>query len=131
MAKQRPAVVLLEMQKELGFQVNLPNVETRKEERFYADLSPVADNILGRTEKELQEHRRQRNQKCHTALETPLPTLGETHSLDTEEAKISLKRCSDVGYHVFSLDVQFSFGLCLPLLLTEFEASQVKMNAKV
>lgn len=44
---------------------------------------------------------------------------------------ITLKRCSNVGYYVFLLDVQFSFGLCLPLLLTEIEASFVKMNAKV
>jgi hypothetical protein len=79
MAKRRPVVTLLEMQKELGFQVEIPNDETRKDERFYSDLSPVSNNILDRTEKELQEHRRQKCQKSHNALEFLLPGLGEIH----------------------------------------------------
>lgn len=44
---------------------------------------------------------------------------------------ITLKRCSDIGYYVFLLDVRFSFGLDLPLLLTELEALRVKSNAKI
>lgn len=67
------------MQKELGFQVELTNDETRMDERFYSDLSPVSNNILDRTEKELHEHRRQKCQKRHTALEPLLPRLGEIH----------------------------------------------------
>jgi hypothetical protein len=60
MAKQRPLASLPEMQKELRFLVELPNDEARKEERFYSDLSPVSNNLFDRTEKELQEHRRQK-----------------------------------------------------------------------
>jgi hypothetical protein len=73
MAKQRRVVMLLEMQKELSFQIELPNDETRKEERFYSDLSPVSNNLLHRTEEELHEHRRQKLQERHTTLELLLP----------------------------------------------------------
>lgn len=80
MAKQRPVVTLLEMQKELGFQVELPNDETRKDEQFYSDLSPVSNSLLDRTEKELQEHRRQKKyQERHAVLELLLPRLDEIH----------------------------------------------------
>lgn len=80
MAKRRPVVTLLEMQKELGFQVELRNDENREEERFYSDLSPVSNNLLNRTEKELQEHRRQKKyQERHIVPELLLPKLGEIY----------------------------------------------------
>lgn len=72
-------MTLLEMQKELGFQVELTNDETQGEERFYSDISPVSNNLLDRTEKELQEHRRQKHRERHTVLEPLLLGLGETH----------------------------------------------------
>lgn len=45
MAKRRPHVTLLEMEKELGFQVEVTSDDIHEEERFYSDLSPLSKKI--------------------------------------------------------------------------------------
>ncbi|KAJ5931194.1 hypothetical protein N7516_005683 [Penicillium verrucosum] len=105
--------------------------DIHEEERFYSDLSPLSKNIYERTEKELLEHRRNKYEERQIVPDSLLPRLGETHSLTSDEATIKLNRRADIGYFVFSLDVQFSFGLVLPLILTEMEASKIKLMTKV
>lgn len=79
MAKRRPHVTLLEMEKELGFQVEVTSDDIHEEERFYSDLSPLSKNIYERTEKELLEHRRIKCKERQIVPDSLLPRLGETH----------------------------------------------------
>ncbi len=61
MAKRKPILTLEEMERTLGYKIDSSNYPDEGLKRFYSDLRPVPNSVYGRTEKEFEEHEKQRS----------------------------------------------------------------------
>ncbi len=77
MAKRRPTLTLVEMERELGYKINSLNYPDDGVQRFYSDLRPVPNSLYERTKKEFEEHENQKFRKeDETISEKVLPEFG-------------------------------------------------------
>ena len=79
MAKRKPTLTLVEMERELGYQINSLTHPTEAMRRFYSDLRPVPDCAYEKTKKELEERAKNKYRKdFERTSEKVLPDLDDT-----------------------------------------------------
>ncbi len=77
MAKRRPMLTLVEMERKLGYSIDASNYPNDGEKRFYSDLRPVSTNVYERTKKEFEAYEERMSRKGHeTSSDLVLPELG-------------------------------------------------------
>ncbi|OAF55793.1 hypothetical protein VC83_07744 [Pseudogymnoascus destructans] len=120
MAKRKPTLTLVEMERKLGYRIDSSNYPEESVKRFYSDLRPVPSSVYERTKAEFEEHEKQRSAKADDIiLEEMLPDFDIIdHGLES----VIFTRRSHVGFYTFAVDIHYGFGFDLPLLLTKNEA---------
>lgn len=63
MAKRKPTLTLVEMERELGYNVDSLTHPAEALRRFYSDLRPVADSAYERIKKEFEEYEKKKYHK--------------------------------------------------------------------
>lgn len=77
MAKRKPTLTLVEMERKLGYKIDSLNYPDEGVKRFYSDLRPVPNSVYERTKKEFKEHEKQRFCKeDETISEKVFPDFG-------------------------------------------------------
>ena len=56
MAKRKPTLTLVEMERKLGYEIDSLNYPDDGVKRFYSDLRPVPNSVYERTKREFEEH---------------------------------------------------------------------------
>ena len=126
MAKRKPT--LQELEGGLGYRVE-PAVDGH---RIYSDLNPVPDGIYERTEMEYHEMRRlQKTRYRENSSATPPMEDGESQAMSDADDTVTVTRSSLSGFYRFFVDIQYGFGLHIPLLLTETEANNILSYCEV
>lgn len=74
MAKRARVITLSQMEKELGYTVDVSSDDFQKD-RFYSDLSPVFTTSYEMTKKELEEHRKRVSQRYEHDAGSFVPEL--------------------------------------------------------
>lgn len=78
MAKRKPTLSLEQMEKEMGYGLDIVSRIDEVVNRFYSDLKPVADSKYGRTKREHADFVKRKHDKDHKSISTEiLPTLDE------------------------------------------------------
>jgi hypothetical protein len=137
MAKRQPGFTLEEMEDELGYKID-PTIYPEDDiRRFYSDLSPIPDSLLGKTQVELKAYARRRRSNRGALMRQTLPSTGTSlvskHTaqktqltcekiLECVQHSVTLTRRSNIGCVNFAVDLDYAIDLKLPLLLTTEEA---------
>ncbi|TGO45830.1 hypothetical protein BCON_0362g00070 [Botryotinia convoluta] len=130
MAKRKPILTVMEMEKELGYKIDDLNHPDNCVKRFYSDLRPVLDNVYERTKKEFEEHEKQRFRK-DTMLEKDIPGFDGFYIIARGQDTVTFTRRTHAGFYSFVVDIHYSFGLSLPLLFTKNEIFEAMTIAKL
>ncbi|KAI0016479.1 hypothetical protein F4780DRAFT_759181 [Xylariomycetidae sp. FL0641] len=129
MAKRRPSQSLEEKEDMAGFKADALPQLSEDEPCFYSDLQIVPRDLGRRMSREVDETRRRQarygDQICER--ESSGYRLSPKCSLITGlgETEIELKRLRGMGHYRYLLDLRYSFGLAVRVLLKEEEAEQV------
>ena len=78
MVKHKPTLTLVEMEKEMGYQVDPLSSLTDIMNRYYSDLRLIPDDIIERTKREYEEFKA--HEQHQMAAVATLPALGETEA---------------------------------------------------
>ena len=103
MAKRKPTLTFMEMERKLGYKIDSLNYPDEAVKRFYSDLRPVPSSVYERIKTELEEHEKQRfRKKYETTSEKVLPEFGAPQvgpaSVLVSPVNIVIDDCTWSGY---------------------------------
>ncbi|KAL8957687.1 MAG: hypothetical protein Q9193_005106 [Seirophora villosa] len=123
MAKARPSLTLVEMEKKLGYQVDSVTYPNKNTDSFYLDLRQIPKSIYWRTRQELDEYERRTHRKDVRAIpERALPELDLVHTARYDDDIVSLTRKTNAYFYNTTVDIHLGCGFNLALLVTNEEA---------
>ncbi|KAK5309725.1 hypothetical protein LTR70_010037, partial [Exophiala xenobiotica] len=126
MAKRKPTSTLQEMEKELGYNLSDTTVVKDGTEYFYTDLRPVPDSVFERTQREVEERRKQRSIGSNTCtFDENMVNVGHPKRFKYEQNVVTLEHIGEVGVYTFVANTTTGFGLNFSFLLSCYEAKKV------
>ncbi|KAL9014435.1 MAG: hypothetical protein Q9173_000917 [Seirophora scorigena] len=134
MAKARPSLTLVELERKLGYKVDSLTYPSGNTDSFYLDLRQIPKSIYWKTMQELDECERRTHRKDMRAIsERALPELDLVYPQTAEynDDTVSLTRKTDAYIYNNTVDIHLGCGLNLALLVTNEEALATLSVAKL
>ncbi|KAI4193078.1 MAG: hypothetical protein LQ348_002978 [Seirophora lacunosa] len=125
MAKARPSLTLVEMEKKLGYKVDSSTYPNKNTDSFYLDLRQIPKSIYLRTRQELDEYERRTHRKDVRAISVralPEPDLVHPQTTRYDDDTVSLTRKTNAYFYNHTVDIHLGCGFNLALLVTNEEA---------